>query len=525
MTTTADGDLVVETHVGTGLFDFGHRDGDAADALLQHPLGVTELPDGSVAVSDTYNGAVRRFDPATGQVSTLAQGLAEPSDAVVEHDPETGEVRLVVVESAAHRLTRVALPEAAQRVDGPAHRTQRPPTPLPAGEVALEVTFVPPAGQKLDFRWGDPTRLDVSATPDALLVSGRRAGRGPDPDARAARRHRVGHAAHLGAGRRVRRRPRDGRGARARRLPPLPAGLGDPGHPRPDRRCHTDSRPPRGPGRATSRSDPPRTTPSGRRRQTWHDRHLVAAAAPSSRRCAGCWPSCCCPSRSSASGPRCMLTRTDVFVEELRPVVAKPQVQEALTDGVVQGVLGAVDLQPAIEKALEAPIRTQAAALVASPQVAAAWTTGIRAAAHPVHQRHGGPCRHRLDDQGRVSVRGDDPRPGADLHARAGRSSERRVARAGRDDPPRQGRRPAERATGIPHRRRLGPVGAARRGGAGAAVHRARAALAHGDDARGPRLDRRRHSRSRSPSWSRASRSCDASTRRWRAPSPTPPNR
>ena len=172
VTTSPVGDLVVETHVGTGLFDFGHRDGDAADALLQHPLGVTELPDGSVAVSDTYNGAVRRFDPSTGQVTTLAQGLAEPSDAVVEHDQETGEMRLVVVESAAHRLTRVALPEAAQRVDGPAHRTQRPPTALPAGEVALEVTFVPPTGQKLDFRWGDPTRLDVSATPDALLVSG-----------------------------------------------------------------------------------------------------------------------------------------------------------------------------------------------------------------------------------------------------------------------------------------------------------------------------------------------------------------
>jgi hypothetical protein len=172
LTTTADGELVVETHVGTGLFDFGHRDGDAAEALFQHPLGVTELPDGSVAVSDTYNGAVRRFDPATGQVSTLGQGLAEPSDAVVERDSQTGEVRLVVVESAAHRLIRVALPEAAQHVDGPAHRTQRPPTPLPAGEVALEVTFVPPAGQKLDFRWGDPTRLDVSATPDGLLVSG-----------------------------------------------------------------------------------------------------------------------------------------------------------------------------------------------------------------------------------------------------------------------------------------------------------------------------------------------------------------
>ena len=40
----------VTTAVGTGLFDFGHVDGPAAQALLQHPLGVTALPDGSVAV-------------------------------------------------------------------------------------------------------------------------------------------------------------------------------------------------------------------------------------------------------------------------------------------------------------------------------------------------------------------------------------------------------------------------------------------------------------------------------------------
>jgi thiol-disulfide isomerase/thioredoxin len=90
----------VGTAVGTGLFDFGHRDGPAADALLQHPLGVTALPDGSVAVSDTYNGAVRRYDPASGTVTTLMTGLAEPSDAVVDGE------HLLVVESAAHRYGR-----------------------------------------------------------------------------------------------------------------------------------------------------------------------------------------------------------------------------------------------------------------------------------------------------------------------------------------------------------------------------------------------------------------------------------
>ena len=172
VTRSDDGSLTVRTHVGQGLFDFGHRDGEAAQALLQHPLGVTELPDGSVAISDTYNGAIRRYDPATDEVTTLARDLAEPSDAVVERDPSSGETRLVVVESAGHRLTRIALPEDAQRVDGPARQTQRPPTDLAPGPVELEVTFVPPPGQKLDDRWGDPTMLDVSASPEGLLLDG-----------------------------------------------------------------------------------------------------------------------------------------------------------------------------------------------------------------------------------------------------------------------------------------------------------------------------------------------------------------
>ena len=166
-----DEGFVVTTHIGQGLFDFGHRDGRADQALLQHPLGVTVLPDGSVAVSDTYNGAIRRFDPVAAEVGTLASGLCEPSDAVVGTD-ESGATHLLVVESAAHQLVRIPLPDKATRVDGLARRTQRPRTSIAAGEVRLEVTFTPPTGQKLDHRWGDPTRLSVSATPEHLLRSG-----------------------------------------------------------------------------------------------------------------------------------------------------------------------------------------------------------------------------------------------------------------------------------------------------------------------------------------------------------------
>ncbi|WP_329400406.1 NHL domain-containing thioredoxin family protein [Streptomyces melanogenes] len=157
---------VVGTAVGTGLFDFGHRDGEAGQALLQHPLGVTALPDGSVAVSDTYNHALRRYDPASGEVTTLATDLREPSDAVLVGDD------IVVVESARHRLTRLRLPESAVRVDAVAHRTQRAATEVAPGELRLDVVFQAPSGQKLDTRYGPSTRLIVSSTPVELLVSG-----------------------------------------------------------------------------------------------------------------------------------------------------------------------------------------------------------------------------------------------------------------------------------------------------------------------------------------------------------------
>jgi thiol-disulfide isomerase/thioredoxin len=160
----------VQTAVGQGLFDFGFRDGPAEQALLQHPLGVTVLPDGSVAVSDTYNGAVRRYDPATGEVSTLASGLAEPSAAYVDG------AELVVVESAAHRLTRVPLGHAS-RTDGFSHTTQRPVTEV-AAELELVVAFSPPPGQKVDDRFGPPSQLVVEATPAALLREGE--GRGTE---------------------------------------------------------------------------------------------------------------------------------------------------------------------------------------------------------------------------------------------------------------------------------------------------------------------------------------------------------
>ncbi|MGW1745225.1 NHL domain-containing thioredoxin family protein [Streptomyces sp. NPDC002092] len=167
-----DLDGTVRTAVGTGLLDFGHRDGPAGQALFQHPLGVTALPDGSVAVSDTYNNALRRYDPSTGEVTTLATDLREPSDAVLVGED------IVVVESARHRLTRLRLPQEAVRVEAVAHRTRRAVTEVAPGRLLLDVIFQAPAGQKLDTRYGPSTRLLVSSTPPGLLLKGEGAGTG-----------------------------------------------------------------------------------------------------------------------------------------------------------------------------------------------------------------------------------------------------------------------------------------------------------------------------------------------------------
>jgi thiol-disulfide isomerase/thioredoxin len=164
---TLDG--VLHTAVGEGLFDFGHVDGPREVARMQHPLGVTLLPDGSVAVLDTYNGAVRRWDERAGELSTLATGLAEPSGAVVVDGD------LVVVESAAHRLVRPvprSALDAGSSVHGEAQQVRRPPMAVSPGAVRLDVVFTPAPGRHLDERYGPSTSLVVSASPPELLLEG-----------------------------------------------------------------------------------------------------------------------------------------------------------------------------------------------------------------------------------------------------------------------------------------------------------------------------------------------------------------
>ncbi|MDR1152241.1 MAG: redoxin domain-containing protein [Bifidobacteriaceae bacterium] len=211
----------VRTVIGEGLFDFGLVDGPAGDALMQHPLGLAvvggegeggaggagdgredpaggagmgrEDPAGredtgrevaggegfgvsrkgsrgsrvaAVFIADTYNGALRRYDLASGKVTTVATGLAEPSDVVM-----LGASRVVVVESAGHRIAEIQVGEAVA-VPAARETTSRPVTELQEGRVRLSVPFSAGPGQKLDDRFGPSCQLTVSATPPDLLAVG-----------------------------------------------------------------------------------------------------------------------------------------------------------------------------------------------------------------------------------------------------------------------------------------------------------------------------------------------------------------
>ena len=98
----------VTTLVGTGLFDFGDVDGTGDAVRLQHPLGVA-VANGAVYVADTYNGKLKRLDPKTREVTTIAAGFDEPGGLDVAGG------RAYVADTNHHAIRVVDLADGAVR--------------------------------------------------------------------------------------------------------------------------------------------------------------------------------------------------------------------------------------------------------------------------------------------------------------------------------------------------------------------------------------------------------------------------
>ncbi len=60
----------VKTLLGTGLFDFGHKNGDKKEALMQHPLGLFVNKNGAY-ISDSFNHKIRKYEFSSGKIKDL----------------------------------------------------------------------------------------------------------------------------------------------------------------------------------------------------------------------------------------------------------------------------------------------------------------------------------------------------------------------------------------------------------------------------------------------------------------------
>ena len=94
----------VHTIVGTGLFDFGDRDGDGDAVQMQHQQAIALHPSGRLLVADSYNDALKWVDPATRRADTWLRGFHEPGGLAL------GEGVVYVADTNAHRVAVVREP-------------------------------------------------------------------------------------------------------------------------------------------------------------------------------------------------------------------------------------------------------------------------------------------------------------------------------------------------------------------------------------------------------------------------------
>lgn len=163
------------------LFDFGDVDGAFGTNRLQHALAVTGDENGILYFADTYNNKIKRYDPATQEVTTLvglggnggyrdggveiAQfdepgGLAYIDGTLYVADTNNHAIRIIDIESKTVSTLQITNPTALQQgsssvtvVGGNAGKGSTlsvPSTPVKAGAGELVLRYAIPKGFKLN---------------------------------------------------------------------------------------------------------------------------------------------------------------------------------------------------------------------------------------------------------------------------------------------------------------------------------------------------------------------------------------
>jgi thiol-disulfide isomerase/thioredoxin len=126
----------ITTLMGTGLFDFGFRDGKRGEGQLQHPLGLW-ADDSGIYISDTYNHSIRKYDPKSLKLETIAgngkkgfkdgelaiASFYEPGDIIriqgLFYIADTNNHQIRILDPVKNKVTTLMIyfPEPKQRVD------------------------------------------------------------------------------------------------------------------------------------------------------------------------------------------------------------------------------------------------------------------------------------------------------------------------------------------------------------------------------------------------------------------------
>ncbi|GMR08660.1 MAG: thioredoxin-like domain-containing protein [Gammaproteobacteria bacterium] len=103
----------VTTLIGSGLFDFGDKDGPAKDARLQHPLGVYFDAKRTVLwIADTFNNKIKTLNLVNNEVRTIPIGvpLHEPGGLSID------DKYLWIANTNAHEIVRLDLSSGESEV-------------------------------------------------------------------------------------------------------------------------------------------------------------------------------------------------------------------------------------------------------------------------------------------------------------------------------------------------------------------------------------------------------------------------
>jgi len=110
--------MTVRTVAGNGVSGFSGDGADPADASLDTPMGVAIDDRGTVFIADTGNNRIRRIDPTTGSIETVAgngtfgfSGDGGPATVAAMYAPRSvaldHEGRLLIADTNNHRIRRV----------------------------------------------------------------------------------------------------------------------------------------------------------------------------------------------------------------------------------------------------------------------------------------------------------------------------------------------------------------------------------------------------------------------------------